>query len=119
MEKIPELPKSTLNGWLKNIELTREQKDRLLTKIKSAGEKARLLGAFTNHKKRLDLTKMIIDSAKQESGDFLKDPLFINFRGLKIRGFLLQVYKLSRKPKLHLGYPSLFSLKFPFSLTPF
>lgn len=65
-KKIPNLSKGTLNGWLKDIELSQRQKDRLLTKIKTGADKGRLKGAFTNHQKRIEVTKSIIKAAKSE-----------------------------------------------------
>jgi hypothetical protein len=66
MAKIPDLSKSTLNGWLKNVELTSSQKIRILQKIKTGADKGRVKGAFKNHQKRLLATVNTIRSAKEE-----------------------------------------------------
>lgn len=66
ISRIPNLSKGTLNGWLKDIELTPKQKRRLLEKMKIGADKARLKGAFTNHQKRVKLTEYIINEARKE-----------------------------------------------------
>lgn len=66
IERIPTLSKGTLNGWLKDIELSKKQKERLLSKIKVGADKGRLKGAFRNHQKRVELTEQIISDAKKE-----------------------------------------------------
>lgn len=76
MEKIPNLSKGTLNGWLKDIELTEQQKERLLRKIEDGSKRGRLKGAFTNRKKRLEITKQIISLAKIEVQEKIKDTFF-------------------------------------------
>ncbi len=75
-EKIPNLPKGTLNGWLKDIELTDKQKERLFAKIKLGAAKGRLKGAFKNRQKRIELTKRIVNTAKNEVGEKLLEPFF-------------------------------------------
>ncbi len=76
IERIPNLSKGTLNGWLKDIELTDEQRDRLLLKIKNGADKGRLKGAFTNHQKRIEITEQIMTFAKNESKEKLNDTFF-------------------------------------------
>ncbi|MBU1000115.1 hypothetical protein KKE78_01800 [Patescibacteria group bacterium] len=77
MGKIPNLSKGTLSGWLKDIELTEKQKERLLEKIKSGSGKGRAKGAFANHQKRIEKTKYIIDVAKSEAKKRIVDTLFL------------------------------------------
>jgi len=48
---IPNLSKGTLSGWLKNIELSPEHKERILKKIIRGSERSRLRGAWTNKQK--------------------------------------------------------------------
>lgn len=80
-EVIPNLPKGTLCGWVKNIELTTSQKRRILTKISKGGDKARSIqrqrGAWTNHLKRIAQTKQIVLQAQRESKNLSKNPLFL------------------------------------------
>ena len=78
MVQIPNLSKGTLNGWLKDIELSQDQKDRLLSKISLGADKGRLKGAFTNRQKKVDLIKRITESARIEAKERNKDPFFIS-----------------------------------------
>ena len=76
VKKIPNLSKGTLNGWLKDIELSQGQKDRLLAKIKIGADRGRLKGAFTNRRKRIEVTKSIIKVAKGEVRERIVDTFF-------------------------------------------
>ena len=75
-KKIPNLSKGTLSGWLKDIELTSEQKTRLLLKIKEGSDRGRFKGSLTNHQKRIYVTKQIIQTAKLEVKKRTSDLLF-------------------------------------------
>lgn len=77
IEKIPKLSKSTLNGWLKDIELSQKQKNRLLARIRTGADKGRLKGAFANHQKRIEITKSIISVSRVEAQEKIADPFFI------------------------------------------
>lgn len=77
INRIPNLSKGTLNGWLKDIELTPKQKERLLLKIKIGADKGRLKGAFKNHQKRIDITKQIISGAKSEVKEIINNSFFV------------------------------------------
>ncbi len=77
MARISNLSKGTLNGWLKDIELTQKQKQRLLSKIKDGANKGRLKGAFTNHQKRIKTTRYFISLAKNEVQQKIINPLFV------------------------------------------
>ena len=76
MEKIPNLSKGTLNGWLKDIELTQDQKNRLLVKMKDGSARGRLNGAFANREKRINITKLIMKDAREQIGKIPLDPFF-------------------------------------------
>lgn len=78
IERIPNLSKGTLNYWLKDIELTKQQKKRLLEKSRIAGEKGRLIGAFANHTKRIERTRYIVKKAKVEANARINDPFFVS-----------------------------------------
>lgn len=78
ISQIPNLSKGTLNGWLKDIKLTEQQKERLMSKVKNGAEKGRLKGAFANHQKRLAITERIINSAKEEVKGKITDAFFTN-----------------------------------------
>lgn len=77
LERIPNLSKGTLNGWLKNIELTDEQKKRILNKIKEGADRGRLKGAFKNHQKRISITTAIIAEAKNEILEKVSNSIFV------------------------------------------
>ena len=64
--------KSTLSLWLRDIELTSEQKAELRGRQKSRYE-----GAKANQRKRIERTKKIIGESKKEAKLFLKNPLFL------------------------------------------
>lgn len=76
MKEIPNLSKGTLNGWLKDIELSKEQKVRLLLKIKEGADRGRLKGAFRNHQKRIETTDNIIRISKSEVNKDVGKSLF-------------------------------------------
>jgi hypothetical protein len=76
MEKIPNISKSTLSGWLKNIELTSVQKDRLLSKVKIGSEKSRLLGSLKNKENAERRILMIQQEAERQYRALYRNPLF-------------------------------------------
>jgi len=63
--------RSTLSLWLRDIELTPEQKAQLRGRQKSRYE-----GAKANQRKRIEKTKKIIGESQKEAKLFLKNPLF-------------------------------------------
>ncbi len=63
--------KSTLSLWLRDIELTPEQKAGL-----KGRQKSRYEGAKANQRKRIERTKQIINEAQKEIKLFSKNPLF-------------------------------------------
>lgn len=77
MAEIPNLSKGTLNSWLKDVQLTRDQKERLLAKIRLGSDKGRLKGAWKNHQKRTENTERIVKNATDEVGTMIKNPLFM------------------------------------------
>lgn len=48
------LSKSTLSSWLKNIELTLEQKRRIKGRMKKGADRGRIKGAWVNRQKRIN-----------------------------------------------------------------
>lgn len=64
--------KSTLSLWLRDIELSLEQKAEL-----KGRQKSRYKGAKANQRKRVERTKKIITESKKETKLFLKNPLFL------------------------------------------
>jgi len=67
IENILNISRSTLSGWLRNIELTKEQKEKLHQKWLAALIKARLKAAEINRNERLER----IEKIKQEAKEFL------------------------------------------------
>ena len=78
---IPNLSKGTLCGWVKNIELTKQQERKILEKIRKGSDRARAIqrqrGAWTNHLKRVAQTKRVVTEAKKEVLNLSKNPLFL------------------------------------------
>jgi len=74
---IPNLSKSTLSGWLKNVKLTPEQEKRLRKNIKKITYNARVKSAWTRKQKRIAQIKYITKQARKELPSLLKNPLFL------------------------------------------
>lgn len=68
------VPKSTLSTWLRDIELTPQQKEKLL----KGREKSRYAGAKAQQKKRIEKTKKIINESKKEFPLLVKNHLFLS-----------------------------------------
>lgn len=66
--------KSTISSWLRDIELTIKQKNKLLRE----GELGRYKGSRTQYKKRIIKTKEIIEKSKNEFNFLIKNPLFLS-----------------------------------------
>jgi hypothetical protein len=75
--KISNLSKSTLSGWLKNIQLTHEQNEKLRNNLKKINYNARVKSAWTKRKDKQERIKKILIDSESESLLFLKNPLFI------------------------------------------
>lgn len=74
---IPNLSKSTLSNWLRNVILTKEQEKRLKSNIENIVLSARAKSAWTNRQKNLERTKIIFEEAKKELPSLVKNPLFL------------------------------------------
>lgn len=74
---IPNLSKSTLSGWIKNIELTSEQNKKLQKKINKIRYNARVKSAWTKKIKNQDKIKKIFCEAKKEYSKLSKNKLFL------------------------------------------
>ncbi|MEA3453197.1 MAG: hypothetical protein U9Q96_02600 [Patescibacteria group bacterium] len=74
---IPNLPKSTLSGWLKNVKLTKAQERKLKKNIEKAICGARVKAAWTKRQKRIKQTELIAEQAKKELPYLFKNPLFL------------------------------------------
>jgi hypothetical protein len=69
--------KGTLNGWLKDIELTRLQRQRILTRMRDAGRRGSQKGAWQNRRKSLERIRRIVLNARHEFPGRIGDPLFL------------------------------------------
>lgn len=67
--------KSTLSLWLRDIKLTPEQEKKIYVEWRQ--KHAYKLAKF-NQKKRIEITKKIIEEAKKEIPLYLKNPLFLS-----------------------------------------
>lgn len=73
---IPNLSKGTLAYWIKDIKLSKDQINLLVSKTKNKLEKARLAAAITNHNKRLQRDNLLYLQAQNEFAFFAKEPIF-------------------------------------------
>ncbi|MBI2024507.1 MAG: hypothetical protein HYT03_00230 [Candidatus Harrisonbacteria bacterium] len=71
------LAKSTLSGWLRNIDLSEEQMKKLEKRINNKLEKARFAAAKTNRAKRLLREVQIYRESTKEFPKFVQSPLFL------------------------------------------
>lgn len=76
MDMIPNLSKGTLSGWLKNIELTDDQKKRLLQKICDGSERSRFRGSLRNKEKAVERIINLQKKAEDEYQRLDINPLF-------------------------------------------
>lgn len=68
--------KGTLNLWLKDIELTPDQKQHLLDRAITGREKARMRGAWQNREKHRARVRTPFEAARAEFPQRINDPLF-------------------------------------------
>lgn len=71
------IPKSTLSNWLRNIELTHTQRERIQKIMTNNGSKGRFIGAQRNHQNRLERLASIRQIAEHEYNKLLDEPLFL------------------------------------------
>lgn len=78
---IPKLSKGTLCGWVKNIELTDDQKECILARIKKGADISRAIqrqrGAWTNHLNMIKRARNVFEEARNETARLTKNPLFV------------------------------------------
>ncbi len=77
MSIIPNLPKSTLSCWLRNVKLTKSQEKILAKNVKKIDYNARAKASWTRRQRNLARSKRIASLAKKESKKLLKNPLFL------------------------------------------
>lgn len=74
---IPNLSKSTLSGWLRNVELTKGQKEALLKNIKRVTYGARVRAGRTKRIENEKKNQEIMTKAGDELPSLIKNPLFL------------------------------------------
>ncbi len=74
---IPNLSKSTLSGWLKNIKLSSSQKEKLEKNIANITNNARLKSAWTKKEQRLEKINKLFALAEKEYVILSKNSLFL------------------------------------------
>jgi len=77
MERISNLSKSTISGWVKYIELTPEQQKLLIKRAKSKMDEGRIKAGIIHRENRIKRTNKIIKEAKKEVPKLIKNPLFL------------------------------------------
>ncbi|XKT75279.1 MAG: hypothetical protein ACJKSS_00615 [Patescibacteria group bacterium UBA2103] len=68
--------KSSLSEWLKDMPLTKSEKDLLKKRKDSNITKGRIRAATAHHLNRLERDKVLFQEAKREFDAFIQDPLF-------------------------------------------
>lgn len=74
---IPNLSKSTLSGWLKNVKLNSSQKKKLEKNIEKITHNARLKSAWTRKEQRLEKIDKLFELAEKEYTILSKNSLFL------------------------------------------
>jgi hypothetical protein len=77
IRQVVPVAKSTLTRWLRDIELTADQQQRILLAISDARSRARQLGAWRNHQNSLARMRGVIADAEAGFHLRMKDPLFV------------------------------------------
>jgi hypothetical protein len=77
MAVIPNLQKSTLSGWLRNVRLTSEQEARLKKNLQKIIHNARIRAAWAKKKKKQKRIKRFTKEAKKDYLSLSKNPLFL------------------------------------------
>ena len=75
--QIPALPKGTLAGWMKNLELPPVALQRLERRMSDGRERARFRAIISNRARRMERERQVAVAARQEFGRFKSDPLFL------------------------------------------
>lgn len=77
IRRVVPVAKSTLNGWLKDIQLTDAQQQVILLKIYDARRRAQQLGAWQNRQRSLTRIRRVIAQAREDLRSRIGDPLFL------------------------------------------
>jgi hypothetical protein len=73
---IPNLSKSTLSEWLKNVKLTKEEEIRLKKRLREKISKAWVKAVWTKKKQKEERIKKVLKEASREYILLSKNPLF-------------------------------------------
>jgi len=95
IENILGIARSTLSGWLQNIELSREQKKQLHKKWLNALVKARLKASKVNKENRLTRLRKIEQKAKNFTSDVTVDK--------KLGEIIFSIFYLAEGTKIYSG----------------
>ena len=76
-KEIGSVSKSTLTGWLRGIELSDAQKDRIQKIVTESGQRGRQIGAWRNQQKRKERLIVIKQKAEVDYETYVNDPIFI------------------------------------------
>jgi len=71
-----DVPKSTLSGWVSNINLTKKQLKRLKNKMKEGRDRARYKAIKAHRKKRKKREEKAKEKARETFAEYMNDPLF-------------------------------------------
>lgn len=74
---IPNLSKSTLSGWLRNVKLTNEQEEKLRKNIERITYNAKVKSAWLKREEKLKRIERIFEEAEREYSLLSKNPLFL------------------------------------------
>ena len=74
---IPNLSKSTISGWLRNLEFSQKQKINLEKHLEKIANSSREKSAWTRRNKRQEKIKIILAEAKKEYSILSKKPFFL------------------------------------------
>lgn len=74
---IPNLPKSTISGWLGKVKLSKEQKARLERHLQEVTYNARVRSAWTKKRKKQERIRKILEEAGKEYCSLSKNPFFL------------------------------------------
>lgn len=77
LSTIPNLSKSTLSGWLKNLKLTKEEEKKLQNNIEKITNNARIKSAYTKKEQRVEKINNIFKLAANEYRQLSKNKLFL------------------------------------------
>lgn len=76
-QRIPNLSKGTLSGWLRYLDLTPEEEEILRGRMSQGRDRGRYQSIITRRKRRIEKTQRITREAKAELPELIREPLFL------------------------------------------